>query len=276
MLPETSNGSPVSLPAQVLNSLRERGFQPDGWSYRKEGLTVTALGRWYVLSEEADGPGNLALSGGQSQPGLWKYVHDGSSPRRRFEIPSWVVSVQPDDDRLDQSGPAPFERLLAWALETRLGRVPPGWQPPDKEMVRSWIAQGGLTVQAKGYVRQAELILQPDRWAVRTPILPPLGEVLSEPRRHALAELVAEAQRRWAMIRLVAPTDSKTAALIAEVDLSGAPHSELLFSAGLDVLRHVVAWLVETADVLADPEVVIACLAAGAVNNSSNLERKTP
>jgi hypothetical protein len=264
------------LPAHLCDPLRERGFMQAGCVHRKEGLTLAASGRWYVLSEGANEPQEGALSRGMSQPGLWKWARDGAAPQRVFEIPCWAVSDQPEDDRLDTSGPAPFAKLLDWALETRFGRVPPGWLRPDPDLVASWVPHGALTVQAKGYVRQGELILDSARWALRIPIQPRLAEDLPEPRCHALEEeLVGEAQRLWAMARIGVPADTSPAALVAEVDFTGAPHSESLFSAGLDVLRHVVASLVETADVLADPSVAIACLAPGANNTNTKKEKTT-
>jgi hypothetical protein len=78
------------------------------------------------------------------------------------------------------------------------------------------------------------------------------------------------------MVRVGVPKDAVPSALVAEVDFSGAPCSELLFSAGLDVLRHVVAWLAETADALGDPTIVITSLAPGSDNNTHNIQRRTP
>jgi hypothetical protein len=99
-----------------------------------------------------------------------------------------------------------------------------------------------------------------------------------------LDELVVEAQHHWAMVRVGLGNDlnaagapsSSAAPLLAEVDFTGAPHSEFLFSAGLDVLRHVVAWLVETVDVLGDPGVTIGSLAGDGCNTTAPLERRVP
>ena len=93
---------------------------------------------------------------------------------------------------------------------------------------------------------------------------------LPEPRRRALDELAAEAQRHWAMARVGVPERPSPPALLAEVDFTGAPHSELLFSAGLEVLRHVVAWLAETASAIGDPGIVIHSLAPCSNNNTQN------
>ena len=276
MPPETCIAPRAPLPVHLLAPLRERGFVRDGRVYRSDGLMFTASGRWFVLSEQGNGLDEQSLSRGIGQPGLWKRVQNGAPPHRIFEIPCWAVSDVPEEDRLDESGPVPFAKLLDWALETRFGRISPGWTLPDADLVRSWFPRTALTMQAKGYVRQGELVLDPARWALRMPILPQLAEDLPEPRRRALEELVGEAQRYWAMVRIGVPADTSPAALIAEVDFTEAPHSELLFSAGLYVLRHVVAWLVETADVLADPCVAIACLAPGGANTTNPNERNAP
>ena len=276
MPPEISIAPGTRLAACLLDSLREHGFVRDDRIYRREDLTFAVSGRWLVLSEPANGLAEPSLFRGMGQPGLWKWVQNGAPLHRVFEIPAWAVSDQFEDDRLDESGPAPIAKLLEWALETRCGRVPTGWLLPDLGLVKSWIPSGALTMQAKGYVRQGELIQRPDCWALRVPVLPRLAEDLPARRRRALEELVGEAQRHWAMVRIGASADTCSTTLVAEVDFTGAPHSEFLFSAGLDVLRHVVAWLVETADVLADASVAIACLAPGGDNNTSSAERKTP
>jgi hypothetical protein len=275
MPPESSIAPPARFLTERLDTLRARCFAHNRPIHIGDGLTFATSGRWHVLSEECNGADKWPASRSMGQPGLWKWVQNGALPHRVFEIPAWVVSDQPEDDRLDASGPAAFESLVAWALETRDGRVPPGWLMPAADTVKSWIPRGALTVQAKGHVRQGELILRPDCWALRMPVVPSLAEDLPEPRRLALEGLVHEAQRHWAMVRLGVPADASPASLMAEVDITGAPHSELLFSAGLDALRHLVAWLVETADVLADPTVAIVCLAPGGDNNPSSVERKT-
>jgi hypothetical protein len=237
-------------------------------------VTFAARGQWLVFAEPVNEANAWPVLRGLGEPGLWKLARNGVPPHRVFEIPSWVVSDRPDDDRLDESGPAPFAKLVDWAWETRASRVPAGWTAPAADLVQSWMPRGTLTVQAKGYVRQGELLLNDDHWALRMPILPRLTDDLPEPRRRALEELLTEAQRHWAMARLGVPADTTPAALVAEVDFTGAPHAELLFSAGLDVLRHLVAWLVETADVLADPAIALQSLAPGDNNNPT--ERKTP
>ena len=263
MFPDMHAAAAVSLSEGLCASLRERGFVRHGHLYRHHDLTFLPSGHCWVLSErsvEADIP---PLSQALAQPGLWKWVRANGTARRVFEIPTWLVSHPRDAAFSDDSGAVPIGRLLDWALGTRFRSVPAGWAPPAPGLVALWLPRGALTVQAHGCVRQGELVLEPGLWALRVPLLPALPADLPAPRRRALEELVLEAQSRWAMVRFgTAPGDSVTT-LRAEVDFSGAPHSEPLFSTGLDVLRHVFAWLVETAEVLADPAVGIQGLDGG-------------
>jgi hypothetical protein len=276
MAAESNLSRPGSVfPAHMREPLRARGFVREGHVYKAGDLTLAASGRWFVLSDESGGSPETFSSGGVGAPGLWKWVQNHVPPHRIFEIPKWTVSDEPDSDRLDQSGPAPLLSLLDWAMATRSGRVPTDWALPEAGLARSWLPQGALTVQSKGCVRQGELLLRPGCWALRIPILLHLAGNLPEPRLRALAELAVDAQRRWAMVRLGFTAEAAPGALVAEVNFTGAPHSELLFSAGLDVLRQIVAWLVETADVLGDPSIAIASLAEGGDKNPSR-ERKTP
>jgi hypothetical protein len=255
--------------------LQARGFVFTGTGYEREGLRFDLAGRWLVLSEPPDPRHEFAPATGRHQFGLWKWAQNGAAPHRVFEIPSWVVARPAADDHFDDREVAPFARLLDWALESRLGRLPSAWQPPQREVVESWLPRGALTVQAKGLVRQGELTLRPDRWALGLPILPQLPNDLPEPRHRALRELLFEAQSRWAMLRFEFSAGTDQSALIGTVDFTGAPHSELLFSAGLDVLRHVVVSLVETAEVLAEASTAIASLSLDCNQNKPN-ERKEP
>ncbi|HOX04417.1 MAG TPA: hypothetical protein P5555_19325 [Candidatus Paceibacterota bacterium] len=268
MQPDPAIARPSRPSADLDGPLRECGFIRDGRMYRRDGATFAVSGQWLVLSEpiqECAPP----LFG----PGLWKTLSNGTPPRRVFEIPSWTaLGGQPGEGGQAELGPVPLATLLGWALAVRGGAVPAGWQPPAADVVRSWLPPGALTMRARGYVRQTEVILEPARWALRLPILPRLAEDLSEPRRRALEELSVEAQHRWGMVRTRMP-GSPCGALEAEVDLTGAPHSEPLFLAGVDVLRHLFAWLAETAEALGDPSLAIVCLAPGGASPTTLTER---
>lgn len=273
MQPESATVRPSAPSAELDVQLRESGFVRNGRVYRRGGVAFAVSGQWLVLSEPLDECAPPSFAPGIGPPGLWKTLSNGAPPRRVFEIPSWAaLGGQPKEDGLAEFGPVPLAKLLGWALATRSGVAPAGWQPPGEDAVRSWLSPGALTMRARGHVRQTDLILEPARWALRLPILPRLAEDLSEPRRRALEELAGEAQHRWGMVRTRMP-GSPGGALEAEVDLTGAPHSEPLFLAGVDVLRHLFAWLAETAEALGDPSVAIASLARGGASPTTLTER---
>ena len=114
-----------------------------------------------------------------------------------------------------------------------------------------------LTVRVGPLVRQGELVLTANRWALSFPILPAVPVGLPAARRRCLETLARDAQERWHMIRVGLIRAADGEALVAGLDLTGAPHSEFLFLAGLDGLRQVVSWLAEIADLLAD--VTVTC-----------------
>ena len=155
----------------LSGALRDRGFAcgERGWS--RGGLLLARRGRWLVLNDYESDSAERALTGGMGRPGLWKEVCNGTPPIWLFELPSWAVSEQSDKDPLDDSGPAPVPKLLDWALDLRRDRFPSGWRPPEASLVRSWLGRGGLTVQARGCVRQGELMLARG----------PLGAAYSDP-----------------------------------------------------------------------------------------------
>lgn len=274
--------------SSVDDLLGARGFVGAGSFLRHSqvpGLTVRRQGRWLVLAEAPEAsalpPALPAALGQPAGPGLWKWASGPAGPERRFEIPIWALA----DDGADAASPAlrapassGLAPILDWALATRLGHRPAGWNPPPADLVNSWLRRGGLTVQTRGHVRQGELCLTSARWAVRMPILPEVHMDLAPARRRALLAIAAEAQARWAMVRLgLAPASpADPAALSAEVDLTGAPPDEGLFSASVDVLRHVVVSLVETVEVLGDPTIPIASLALDDHTTTTPTERKQP
>ncbi len=265
---------PAVFPLPLHEPLRAHGLVRDGKGCLPPGVSLGVRGRWYVFEVRAVTAAQMMPAAILGTPGLWKQVPGAQVPSAVFEIPAWVVSVTPEEDRLDESGPVDFRKLLDWMLATRSGRVSPGWAVPEKALLEPWLGPSALTVQAKEYVRQVELIQDGPRWALRVPILTQCPEGLPDHRRIALGRLIADVQRRWAMVRFGFCTGSPSGALLAEVDFSGAPHSGLLFSAGREALRNVASLAVETAEVLANPAIEIACLALGEQHKATSQERK--
>jgi hypothetical protein len=192
--------------------------------------------------------------------GLWKQVGCEQNQKFVFETPATLMpgDYEPEDGGEPEIG-AP-ETLIDWALASANAEVPRGWRPPASDQVAAWMPPGALTVRVGGLVRQGELLLEPDRWALRFPILPCVPARLPANRRLALDLLAADAQSQFRMIRVGWTELPDGAALVAEVDLTGAPHAEFLFLTGLEGLTQAVPWLVETADILADVTVTLRAL----------------
>lgn len=236
----------------------------------REGLAVSFGRRWVTIEDlTAKNPSGQRPIGAA---GLWKCVAAAGGPRRVFEVPAWCVSLRAEEepDDWEVSGPLPLSRYVDWAAATRAGSVPAGWQMPAGDLVQSWIRPGDLTVRSRGCLRQIEMVLEQRCWGLRMP-LAPLHTGLPKARRRALEALAEDLESRMAMVR-IGIAGHQPPMLVAEVGLSGGPASDLLFSAGLDALRHV-ARLVETAEVLSDASVRIACLAEAETANHPRKER---
>lgn len=267
--------SSMRIPRSLVPALRERGFQSTAQGWKRNGLRFEVHGRWFVFSERGDEATQADPWLDLRQIGLWKQVQSGTKRRRVFEIPSWVVCNPADGSDLDGTDLAPFDQILDWMLASASGRIRCGWQPPAHEVMEASAPRGALTLQVAGLVRQGEFVLRPDRLAVRIPLLPQLPAELPADRARALRELLFDAQSRWAMLRFGICEDASPRAVVADFDLTGAPHCDPLISAGVDVLRHVCARLAETVDALADASVVLRSLALDRDQTQPN-ERNEP
>ena len=262
------------VPSGWARSLASRGFAAAGDEYRLGEISARAAAGWFVLETTA-----LSRKAGKAQfeldrHGLWKLVGRKRDNRFVFEFPTAVLCPGAEAEEVDQTGSALPEALLDWALASAANELPPSWQPPPRELVASWMPQSALTVRVGPVVRQGELLLAQDRWALHFPILPCVPAALPEERRVALDLLAADAQDQQRMIRVGWAKQAEGMALVAAVDLTGAPHSELLFLTGLEGLTHAVAWLVETADFLADATVTFRALEV-CRSQTKEAERKT-
>jgi hypothetical protein len=259
MNPTCRSGSHPFDPAWHV-ALPRLGFSAAGDDYRRDGVVARNLGQWIVLESSAAwrrrGRGATSLDG----PGLWKCVGSGRSRRFLFELPVAAVRAHAEDPIIEDLEDFSPESFLNWALAGVAGELPRDWRAPENALVASWMPPNALTVRAGPLVRQGELVLAPDRWALRYLILPEVPAALPLPRRRCLERLARDAQERWHMVRVGLARAAGGEALVASVDLTGAPHSEHLFLAGLDGVRHIVRWLAETADILADVTVTLRSL----------------
>jgi len=246
-------------PAPWPDALRKTGFMPANGCWRQNGLAFSRADQWFMMESRSIVEREISLLAQLGQRGLWRWIPADAGRVRVFEFPDRVVSPADDDVEADQ--PTLPESFLHWAVAAHSGELPDGWQAPGRELIESWLSPGGLTVQCGPFVRQGELTVTPEQWAVRVPILPRLPTDLPTPRRQWLDAVLTDALKQWRMVRIGLTSDRGYPALIAEVDFTGAPHSEILFSVGLASVRHVVTWLAESVELLADASVASELLA---------------
>ncbi len=258
------------------DALVKAGFAPGQGAYRLNGVTLKNEDRWFQFAASGSTASGAAALGQLGQPGLWKWINVGARPGLAFEFPEAALNAEADGDGTDaDEAPASLAAIIAWCLASKAGKLPDGWRSPAREQVAGWLPAGALTVQCGSVVRQGQLILTAERWALRFPILSELPADLPVARRAWLELVLADAQSRWRMVRVGITDGAEHPAVVAEADFSGAPHSENLFSAGLDGVRHVVAWAAETVELLADAKVASELLASPPCPNL-NPERKNP
>ena len=270
----TATWSSTTIPAagsyEVLLSL---GFAPAAGGYVRDGLSICPGKDWWTFVHETSHGGSqdakpfdpLSLAGA---PGLWKWLdHSGSIGGRRkcLVLPASIFSQNIDETLWDDPGLSAAEAIIQWVQETAAGRVPPGWRAPERTVVESWFDRAQLTVVAGTALRQGELLWEPERFALRFPILPQVPEGLPPSRLAWLRVLLEETQNRWQFVRCGFAPDAEGngSIALAEVDLTGVPPvvNETLFVPALEALRFAVQWLGEPADWLADAEVVSELLA---------------
>jgi hypothetical protein len=235
-------------------ALRSRGTSKPTPEFENLGAVVTSHNaNWISLTTSAPKSKRGTRPGSFDSFGLWKA--DGAG-QLLFEVP--VPVCQAVDEEHSRGLPGVCPRSIAeWVYASLRGEVPQGWTPPARDLVDLWMPPGALTLQLGPLLRQIELILEPSRWALRVAIVPSVSADLPRSRVRCLQELAVDAEQQWRLVRVCLVKRPEGYSLMAGVDLTGAPHSEALFLACLDGLRHVVDWLAETADLLADVTVTL-------------------
>jgi hypothetical protein len=257
-------------------TLFELGFTREGNGYRRDGWLLKAHARWAWLEAQSLAPPDAALNAELGQQGLWKSVRACGAERRVFDLPANVL-LDEDNEGLD-CVPTPLEQCLAWAEATAHGKMPPGWRPPSRQLLNSWLARKRLTIQVGAQVCQGELISSDSHIAVRFPILLALPQDLPEGRLRWLRALSRDAQDRARMVRIGFARTEESTSVLAECDLTGAPHwaCEPLILAGLDGLEWAVRWLAESTELLADVGVVSRALELCAVHAPTPNRKEQP
>ena len=246
---------------QWHRALTGEGFQPHGGAYLFKEVSVERVGNWFLL--KMAGPAPAAKPPGEQlgQPGFWNLVPGEQGALSLFEFPQAAVGTGGDSEPGESGPDTSLGAFLRWALAARTNSIPADWRPPPRELVESWLPTGALTVQCGSIVRQGWLILTPQRWALRFPILSNLPTPLPPVPRKWLHQVLTDSTKVWRMVRVGIADDSGNQAVVAEVDFTGAPHSEYLFLAGLDGVRHVVACLAEAVELVADVNIASQALA---------------
>jgi len=252
------NLSPATalFPPDWRAALDACGFVPEGVVFRQNGLVFRPTDRWLVWETSVPEASPDAVAFGQ--PGLWRRLAKDEDACLCFEVPAKAVA-RAEAAAADACAPG-LPAFLEWARESALGHLPAGWRPPPRDAVLGWLPSEALTWRGGPFVRQGEVLLDPGRWAFRFPILPRLPDDLPPVREQFLHSLCRDAMVRWRMVRVGVTAVEGGRALIAEVDLSGAPPVAPLVLASLDGLKYVVAWVVEAAELLADVSVTLRVL----------------
>lgn len=236
-------------------------FSKASQGFEHHGLHCAIQPRWLEFSMSVDVFATKPSPGSLGWPGLWTRTQGLNTGPLIFDLPMMAVTDVDPGEWPDGEEDASFAAHLRWVMASARGGLPENWRAPSRACLDAWIPAGALTVQLGPLVRQGDLVLGDGRWALRFPVLPALPRTLPPVREQALLDLMADAGARWRMVRLgMEMTGEQTRALIGEVDLSGAPHSQSLFLASLDALKQVVLWLAETADLLADVTVTLQAL----------------
>ncbi len=255
------------------HALERLDFEPARHTFRRDGLTFRREGSWALLETTPSQATNASDSGAQSDPGssdlgrrgLWKTIQRAGRPIRLFELSWSTPSGNGDGDGAGASDEdvAAAEDCVRWALETLHGDVPPGWVAPPAASLETMTTPDALTLRVGGLVRRGAWTLSHDRLALRFPLVTPIPADLPPTRRQWLERVAREAHEHFRLVRIGFSPNQAPAALMAEIDLTGAPAAvcDQMILASLDSLKWAAGWLIETADFLADAALVSDALA---------------
>ena len=247
------------LPDEWATDLMSMGFVRDGRSqnFVLNGVVFTFHGGdWLLLKAKSPARKKDFLTDQMGKPGLWKVLKEGRRTCQLFEFYLSALTGTEGDLHVDpDEGRSPFRAVLNWAMQTLDGSHPDRWLSPPREELGALLPAGRLTVQSGAHARQGEVICEPNRLALRFPIVTSVPEGLSRKRQHWLRRLLSEAQNRWRMVRLGFIRDPSTVSVQAEVDLTGIPLETLpgLVEIALAALRCAVEWVLASAVFVADP-----------------------
>ena len=255
--------SPAAPAAALREALLPLGFTPAAGGYERDTLRVEPGPDWWCFTQLQP---HAPFTDAHEQTGPWKWVEMDGARVRALVLPAAIFSEDNDAQSWDPAEPASvLQQLLIWVQATMEGEGRHDWRAPERVVVESWFRRDQLTVVVGDFICQGELICDPDRLALRFPVLTQVPPDLPASRLGWLRALLEETQNRWHLVRcgLARDADTGQVAAVVELDLTGVPAAvnETLFVTSLEALRGAVQWVGEPADWLADVTVASELLA---------------
>jgi hypothetical protein len=246
--------SSIHIPLPWQEALGRVGFEVWDGSFRLNGFRFALEGNWGILVDTRSRAPEDCLRDAVDELGLWKWVRKGGQLRRVFEVgwPGWCEG----DEALRA-----VEVLLRWALGVASGageRTAPQTSllyPPN------WTETVPLRIQRSTIVREGYWVNRLGRLSARIPVLLEIPSDVPAERRQWMEALLLDAQDRWRLVRFGIVQEKQHETAIASVDLTGGPSFTDLISASVEALKAGVAWLAESAEMLADLRVASRMLA---------------
>jgi hypothetical protein len=240
-------------------ALDAKGFRATDCTsrFQRDGLSVLLQRDWLVAQTAATNAD--AIDHAPSGLGLWKLIDDGENAWREFHLPLWRLLHAPQEswEESGDDGCSPAPAYLKWIIATAAGGLPSGWQCPAREEIEGWLPRESLALRVGPFVRQGVLHCTAARLGVSFAVVPaPLGP-LPPSRGACLHDVLRDTQNRWRMVRVRANDTGTRPGVVAEVDLTGAPHAmiERLLKAGVEALRWVTSSLVWSTALLTDTRI---------------------
>ncbi|GAH10371.1 unnamed protein product [marine sediment metagenome] len=144
--------------------------------------------------------------------------------------------------------------IQRWANATRTGKTPEDWKAPDSASLEHILTEEPVFYRHNAILREVEIRLSAHSFSMQMEVAAIEGD-LSEKRKRWLNAFIDEASEVWPLVRFTMASDERS--LVAEVNLTGAPHPAIvaLIGPSLDSFRWIVKGLVETAEFITSPEI---------------------
>ena len=246
----------------IATSLETLGFESSETALRRGALCVEQQANWLQFSLAEDSLPAAASVWGEDylgRTGLWKPGGTIAGKRRMVcEIPVAVFNSAAEPAWDDDRDPCALlmEQTLEWIMATSDGELLENRQGPSPADLQDWLPPRALSIQTGSLARQAQVVCDGVRLALRVPLVAQVPAELSANRSAWLDCVLDHAQRRYRLVRLGRrKRQSNEVGIDAEVDLSGVPREigEMLVRVAMASLKNVSTRLLETVCLLCDP-----------------------